>query len=133
MPTDIIKPAEQSKNCNIYFAQVYLTLMIDGIGSQPFSAVTLPPVERPHSSCKDMVIAASRKNYTKNRDEVEQVVIDLHTPKKPEPKANNKPAGGAQDPRDRLRAIACGAHDFHVWDRLQRKLDAAQRQGLVVS
>lgn len=91
---------------NLGFAQVYLTLMIDGIGSQPFSAVTLPPVERPHTSCKDMVIAASRRNYTKTRDNVEQVVLDLHTPKKAEPTANKKPAGGAQDPRDRLRSIA---------------------------
>ena len=91
---------------NLGFAQVYLTLMIDGIGSQPFSAITLPPVERPHSSCKDMVIASSRKNYAKTRESVEQIVIDLHTPKKPEPAANKKTAPGAEDPRDRLKAIA---------------------------
>jgi Type IV secretion-system coupling protein DNA-binding domain len=73
---------------NLGFAQIYLTLMIDGIGSQPFSAVTLPPVAHPHVSCKDMVIAASRRNYTKTRDVVEQLVADLHAPviaeKKPE-------------------------------------------------
>ena len=65
---------------NLGFAQIYLTLMIDGIGSQPFSAVTLPPVERPHYSCKGMVIAASRKNFTKDREEVEKIITDLHTP-----------------------------------------------------
>jgi len=70
---------------NLGFAQIYLTLMIDGIGSQPFSAVTLPPVERPRMSCKDMVIAASRRNYTRGRDDVEKVVADLHTPTKVEP------------------------------------------------
>ncbi len=69
---------------NLGFAQIYLTLMIDGIGSQPFSAVTLPPVERPHVSCKDMVIAASRRLYTKPRSVVEQLVADLHTPIKEE-------------------------------------------------
>lgn len=69
---------------NLGFAQIYLTLMIDGIGSQPFSAITLPPVERPHVSCKDMVIAASRRNYTKPRDEVERIVADLHAPLKEE-------------------------------------------------
>ncbi len=69
---------------NLGFAQIYLTLMIDGIGSQPFSAVTLPPVERPHMSCKGMVIAASRKNYAKTREEVEKIVFDLHTPVKVE-------------------------------------------------
>jgi hypothetical protein len=71
---------------NLGFAQIYLTLMIDGIGSQPFSAVTLPPVERPHTSCKDMVIAASRRNNTKSRDEVEKIIADLHTPVKEDPK-----------------------------------------------
>ncbi len=65
---------------NLGFAQIYLTLMIDGIGSQPFSAVTLPPIAQPDVSCKDMVIAASRKNYTKPRVEVETVVSELHTP-----------------------------------------------------
>ncbi len=70
---------------NLGFAQIYLTLMIDGIGSQPFSAVTLPPVERPHVSCRDMVLAASRKNYTKDRAEVEKIIADLHTPVKVEP------------------------------------------------
>jgi len=71
---------------NLGFAQIYLTLMIDGIGSQPFSAVTLPPIEPPRISCKNMVIAASRRNYTKPRDVVEKVVTNLHAPVAPEPK-----------------------------------------------
>ncbi len=65
---------------NLGFAQIYLTLMIDGIGSQPFSAVTLPPIPPPRISCRDMVVAASRQNYTKPRLEVEKIVLDLHTP-----------------------------------------------------
>lgn len=65
---------------NLGFAQIYLTLMIDGIGSQPFSAQTLPPVTRPHISCRDMVLATSRTLYAKDRVSVEQVVSDLHTP-----------------------------------------------------
>lgn len=67
---------------NLGFAQIYLTLMIDGIGSQPFSAVTLPPIATPHISYKNMAIAASRRNYTKPREEVEKIVLDLHTPVK---------------------------------------------------
>ena len=67
---------------NLGFAQIYLTLMIDGIGSPPFSAVTLPPIEMPRVSCKDMVIAASRKNYARSREEVEKIIADLHTPTK---------------------------------------------------
>ncbi len=78
---------------NLGFAQIYLTLMIDGIGSQPFSAVTLPPVERPHMSCKGMVVAASRKNFTIDRAVVEKIITDLHTPIKAEPvvKKQNPP------------------------------------------
>jgi len=79
---------------NLGFAQIYLTLMIDGIGSQPFSAVTLPPIEPPRVSCENMVIAASRRNYTKPRDVVEKLVTELHTPPKPEPSANSKLSGG---------------------------------------
>ena len=87
---------------NLGFAQIYLTLMIDGIGSQPFSAVTLPPIEPPRVSCKQMVIAASRRNYTKPRAIVEQIVTDLHTPvkaevKKTPPKAVPKFDGPMQD------------------------------------
>ena len=63
---------------NLGFAQIYLTLMIDGIGSPPFSATTLPPVEPPSLSNKHIVINASRKNYTKPRAEVEKLVTDLH-------------------------------------------------------
>lgn len=74
---------------NLGFAQIYLTLMIDGIGSQPFSATTLPPIEPPSVSCKDMVIAASRRNFTKPRLEVEKIVTDLHTPEKIEKKTAN--------------------------------------------
>ena len=77
---------------NLGFAQIYLTLMIDGIGSQPFSAITLPPVERPHMSCKGMVVAASRKNYATPREAVEKIIVDLHTPVKVEPVVK-KPQG----------------------------------------
>ncbi len=65
---------------NLGFAQVYLTLMIDGVGSQPFSAATLPPVRRPPVSCRDMVISSSRTLYANKREVVEKIVTDLHTP-----------------------------------------------------
>jgi hypothetical protein len=65
---------------NLGFAQIYLTLMIDGIGSQPFSATTLPPVEAPSISYKDMVIAASRRKYAGERTTVEEEVERFHKP-----------------------------------------------------
>src|ERR1035437_1362767 len=33
--------------------QIYLTLMIDGVGSAPFSAVTIPPIEQPSVSYRE--------------------------------------------------------------------------------
>lgn len=80
---------------NLGFAQIYLTLMIDGIGSQPFSAVTLPPIAPPRISCENMVIASSRRNYTKPRVEVEKLVTELHTPAKPESSSGGGRATGS--------------------------------------
>jgi len=65
---------------NLGFAQICLSLMIDGVGSQPFSARTLPPVQTPATSHKHMAIKRSQKNYSKPRAEVEQLVIDSHAP-----------------------------------------------------
>ncbi len=55
--------------------QVYLTLMIDGVGSQPFSAVTIPPIEAPIISYHDQAIAASREQFASKRDEVESRIM----------------------------------------------------------
>ena len=37
---------------NLDFSQIYITLMIDGVGSKPFSAQTLPPIKPPDISFK---------------------------------------------------------------------------------
>lgn len=76
---------------NLGFAQIYLTLMIDGIGSQPFSALTLPPIQTPPESCREMVVSSSRQQYARSREAVEKIVTDLHTPaRQPEKKPQNK-------------------------------------------
>ena len=56
--------------------QVYLTLMIDGVGSSPFSAVTIPPIEAPAVSHRDAVIAASREQFTTERANIEKAIVD---------------------------------------------------------
>ncbi len=63
---------------NLGFAQIYLTLMIDGIGSAPFSASTLPPIEPASVSYKDIVIQRSRELYAKKRDGVETTIHQWH-------------------------------------------------------
>lgn len=60
------------------FAQIYLKLMIDGIGSQPFSAVTLPPIEKPELSFHDEIIDLSREHYAFPRAEVEKQISAWH-------------------------------------------------------
>jgi len=56
------------------FAQVYLKLMIDGIASRPFSATTLPPIQKPEISHRDKIIKISRERYSTDRSEVEEKI-----------------------------------------------------------
>jgi hypothetical protein len=63
---------------NLGVFQIYLRLMIDGIGSQPFSATTLPPLQMPDVNLVEEIIATSRQKYTRPREEVEEVIKKLH-------------------------------------------------------
>lgn len=65
---------------NLGFAQVYLTLMIDGIGSAPFSATTLPPIPRASVSCREMILDESRRQFSSMRDDVEALIVKFHQP-----------------------------------------------------
>ena len=58
--------------------QIYLSLMIDGIGSPPFSARTLPPFPIPAESYREEILAFSRNTYAHPRDQVEHVIKDWH-------------------------------------------------------
>jgi len=58
--------------------QVYLKLMIDNIASQPFSATTLPAIERPEQNFKQKVVESSRSVYTHPKAEVEKLIKDWH-------------------------------------------------------
>lgn len=60
--------------------QIYLRLMIDGVGSQPFSATTLPPIPAPEISYKQQVIDFSRMTFARKKDEVEKEIRDWHAP-----------------------------------------------------
>ncbi|MGI9118317.1 MAG: type IV secretory system conjugative DNA transfer family protein [Minisyncoccia bacterium] len=76
---------------NLNFAQMYLRMTIDGIGSKPFSANGLPPIKPPVISFREEVIRASRRNFTNNRSEVESVIAKELATEEPErrPKASN--------------------------------------------
>lgn len=65
---------------NLSAFQIYLRLMIDGQGSKPFSAHTLPAIQKPSKSYADDVIAHSRNMYGKSKAIVEQEIQDFYKP-----------------------------------------------------
>ena len=52
---------------------IYVKLMIDGITSEPFSAVTLPPISKPQN-CGDKIIKISRERYAEPKKIVEEKI-----------------------------------------------------------
>jgi energy-coupling factor transporter ATP-binding protein EcfA2 len=84
--------AEDIVNLGIY--QIYLKLMIDGISSSPFSATTIPPIEKPEHSSMQNVIEMSRQQFAHERAKVEKDIENWMAPIKPpeKPKASAVPA-----------------------------------------
>lgn len=75
---------------NLGLRQIYLTLMIDNIGSRPFSAVTIPPIEPPARIYRDEVIASSRAQFAAKRSVVEEMISKELTSGEPEPEEPKK-------------------------------------------
>ncbi len=76
---------------NLGFAQIYLKLMIKGVGSAPFSAVTLPRPKMASHTFADEVIAASRAQFARARAEVEEEIRKWHEPIPTAPRDPNAP------------------------------------------
>ncbi|PCI19165.1 hypothetical protein COB64_04205 [Candidatus Wolfebacteria bacterium] len=72
--------------------QIYLSLMVDGIGSTPFSAKTLPPIELTEESHKEEVIKNSRTIFASRRSEVEEKITSWINKSFEEPRAPRKTA-----------------------------------------
>jgi len=88
---------------NLGFAQIYLTLMIRGVGSPPFSATTIAPFDPPPERHVDEVIRASRATYGRLRAEVEKVIdewqkVDPVVSEPPKPKKDYVRAPVAHKP-----------------------------------
>lgn len=82
---------------NLGFAQIYLSLMIDGIGSRPFSAMTIPPIEPPPRSFRREVVESSRKIFAFPRTEIEDAIVKELTTHNGEPiPAGNNGGGGSK-------------------------------------
>ncbi len=83
---------------NLGYTQIYLTLMVDGIGSKPFSARTLPPIMPQPVIYKQQIIESSQKNFGQPRTMVEQVIKTWFEPVA-KPKSDYVPKeGGAPKP-----------------------------------
>ncbi len=68
--------AEDIVNLDKY--QLYLKLMIDGVGSRPFSAVALPPIKKAEHSFKEQILENSRNVFAKKREDVEKEIMEWH-------------------------------------------------------
>ena len=106
---------------NLGFAQTYLTLMIDGVGSPPFSAVTIAPIPLLQDSQKEKIIEHSRQTYAKPRGAVETEIVNWHAVSKGE-----APAGAAAAPRAKFTPALSPATPFREREREPR---AAREEG----
>lgn len=113
---------------NLGFAQIYLRLMIDGIGSQPFSAKTLPPIAKSEQSYVQEIIESSRRLYAKPRAEVEQRVRELlesgreeNNQKKNDKKPDRKPENKKQQ-RDNRNSDRKPVIDANTRAELERSI-----------
>jgi len=95
MATDIV---------GLGFAQIYLSLMIDGVGSRPFSARTLPPIAEPKVNYIQEILDHSRVTFAKPRDVVEAAILKStqgYDQKSERPDSGRPREGGAS--RDFIR------------------------------
>jgi Type IV secretion-system coupling protein DNA-binding domain len=58
---------------NLQMARVYIKLLVDGVASQAFSAMTLPPKKIP-TNYRDRIIEFTHDRYAKPRDVVEDLI-----------------------------------------------------------
>lgn len=84
---------------NLGFTQVYMTLQIDGVGSPPFSARTMPRIEPPRISQKDRVIAHSREQFGRPRPTSEKEILEWYKPVTPPEGFTLVKGGGAKKKR----------------------------------
>lgn len=65
---------------NLGFTQIYLKLMIDGVASHPFSAVTMPPIAPMKKSLREEVIKSSQELFGRPREDVEKAIAEWYGP-----------------------------------------------------
>ncbi len=70
---------------------IYLKLMIDGVASKSFSAITIPPFPKPEKSHKDEIIKQSREKNGTPREIIEEKIAKWSEAVELAARAKNKP------------------------------------------
>ncbi len=88
---------------------IYLKLMIDGITSAPFSAVTLPPLEMAEPSEKEKITRVSRERYGVRREIIEEKIAKWSGEmSEAAAKVPPMPEAGRRDPdQPKMHEITC--------------------------
>ncbi len=84
--------------------QIYLKLMIDEVSSSPFSATTLPQIEKPIISFTNEIIENSRAMYARPRPIVEQEIKDWHE----DGVKRDETSGGGRGQTGERRSVSAG-------------------------
>ena len=101
--------AEDLVNTSKY--NIYLKLMIDGVASHPFSALTLPPPEPVAQSNREKIIEASRATYGIKKEIVEERIINWLAPEQEKPAGAAAPRPAASRPPSSFAGAASQGGD----------------------
>ena len=88
---------------NLGMFQMYLKLMIDAMGSTPFSASSLPPFPEPVISYKSEIIANSRRQFAKPKMVVEEAIHEWHEDGKVEEGQKKQEKFAAKNPQPQAK------------------------------
>jgi hypothetical protein len=97
---------------NIAPYQIFLTLLIDGIASKPFSALALPPIQPLEEPQRELVVETSRKQFARPRQQVEEKIMVWFIQQRD--KADNAAKGNkpTESPRDPAISGTGAARNF---------------------
>jgi len=88
---------------NLTKFEIYLKLMINGVASEPFSAITLPPLFKPEvAGTAEKVVKVSRERYGSNRNEVEDKIARWSTGE----------SGGSEEEEIEEKTVEMGEIEF---------------------
>ncbi len=92
--------------------QIYLKLMIDGVASRPFSAMTLPPIGSPTGS-REKVVKVSRERYSRPKEEIAAKILKWSGMGDTDIQYEENPAGSFAPKKKKVKDADIPAADRH--------------------